>query len=164
MLAMRRGKKLAIELELQIASDAQTLPHPSQFKEWVSRTLANRYDDLELTIRIVDEEEMVNLNESFRNKSGPTNVLSFPGEVNPNFGMHSLGDVVVCAPVVQREAEEAGITMLEHWAHMIVHGTLHLIGYDHVDPKDAQVMETLETKILTDLGYEAPYGDIKLHE
>lgn len=155
---------MAIELELQIASDAQTLPHPSQFKEWISRTLANRYDDLEITIRIVDEEEMTHLNTVFRNKEGPTNVLSFPGEVNPNFGMHSLGDVVICAPVVQTESEANGKPMLEHWAHMVIHGTLHLLGYDHVDPNDAKKMETLETKIMQDLGYAAPYGEIHWHE
>lgn len=155
---------MAIEVELQIASDAQTLPHPSQFKEWISRTLANRYDDLEITIRIVDEEEMVQLNQVFRDKEGTTNVLSFPGEVNKNFAMHSLGDVVICAPVVQREAEDANIPMLEHWAHIVVHGTLHLIGYDHIEPNDAVKMESLETKIMLDLGYQAPYGDIKLHE
>lgn len=163
MRVARRGKTLAIELELQIASDAQTLPHPSQFKEWVSRTLANRYDDLELTIRIVDEEEMIHLNEAFRNKQGPTNVLAFPGEINPDFEMHSLGDVIICAPIVQLESERAGINILEHWAHMVVHGTLHLLGYDHVIPKDAKVMESLETKIMTDLGYNAPYGDIIFH-
>jgi probable rRNA maturation factor len=164
MPGQKRGNNLAIELELQIASDAQTLPHPSQFKEWVSRTLANRYDDLELTIRIVDEEEMVHLNEAFRNKEGSTNVLAFPGEINPEFGMYSLGDIIICAPVVQRESETAGISILEHWAHMVVHGTLHLLGYDHVIPKEAQVMENLETKILTDLGYTAPYGDIAFHD
>lgn len=155
---------MAIELELQIASEAQTLPHPSQFKEWVSRTLANSYDDLEITIRIVDEAEMIHLNKTFRKKNAPTNVLSFPAELNPQFGIHSLGDVIICAPVVQRESEKTGISILEHWAHMVVHGILHLLGYDHIEKNDAIKMESLETEILTDLGFAAPYGDIQYHE
>lgn len=163
-LVVRRGNSLAIELELQIASEAQTLPHPSQFKEWISKTLADHYDDMEITIRIVDEEEMASLNEMFRRKKGPTNVLSFPAEVKPEFGMNALGDVVICAPVVQKESESTGIDLLAHWAHMVVHGTLHLLGHDHIDPNEAKEMEDLETKILLQLGYSAPYGEIKPHD
>ncbi|HSX20299.1 MAG TPA: rRNA maturation RNase YbeY [Gammaproteobacteria bacterium] len=150
---------MTIELELQIASEAQTLPHPAQFKEWIANTLADKFDNIELTIRIVDVEEMTELNETYRHKQGPTNVLSFPAEIDDSFGMHLLGDIIICAPVVQQEAADGNIDLIAHWAHMVVHGTLHLLGYDHMIPDDADVMEAEETKILTDLGYPAPYGD-----
>jgi probable rRNA maturation factor len=150
---------LTIELELQIASEAQTLPHPSQFREWVGGTLADRLDDAELTIRIVDVEEMSELNSTYRKKIGPTNVLSFPADVDPQFEMALLGDVVICASVVQQEASDANIELLAHWAHMVVHGTLHLLGYDHIQEDEAAIMEALEEQILTSLGYPAPYGD-----
>ncbi len=150
---------MTIELELQIASDAQTLPHPSQFREWVGSTLDDRFEEAELTIRIVDREEMIELNETYRKKVGPTNVLSFPAEMSSEFEFQLLGDVVICAPVVQEEASDMEIDLLAHWAHMVVHGTLHLLGYDHLEEDEAEVMEELETKILTDLGFPPPYGD-----
>jgi probable rRNA maturation factor len=154
---------LTIELELQIASEAQTLPHPSQFREWVSNTLDNRFDTAELTIRIVDVEEMTELNETYRKKSGATNVLSFPADIDESFDLPLLGDIVICAPVVQQEANDADIELLAHWAHMVVHGTLHLLGYDHMEKKEAEAMEAIETQILTELGYPAPYGDKPPH-
>lgn len=150
---------MTIELELQIASDAQTLPHPSQFRDWIGMTLGDKYDNVELTIRIVDVDEMTMLNQTYRKKTGPTNVLSFPAEISSEFEINLLGDIVICAPVVQKEAEEADIDLLAHWAHMVVHGTLHLLGFDHEDDEEAEVMEKLETQILTQLGYPAPYGD-----
>lgn len=150
---------MSIELELQIASNAKTLPHPAQFREWIGNTLDAEYDNVELTIRIVDIEEMTELNETYRKKQGPTNVLSFPAQIDPNFDVSLLGDIIICAPVVQQEAADADIDLIAHWAHMVVHGTLHLLGYDHINPDDADVMESIETKILTELGYPAPYGD-----
>lgn len=150
---------MSIELELQIASNAKTLPHPAQFREWIGNTLDAEHDNVELTIRIVDIEEMTELNETYRKKQGPTNVLSFPAQIDPNFDVSLLGDIIICAPVVQQEATDANIDLIAHWAHMVVHGTLHLLGYDHINPDDADVMESVETKILTELGYPAPYGD-----
>ena len=150
---------MTIELELQIASEAQTLPHPSQFREWVGTTLSDRLDDAELTIRIVDIEEMTELNSTYRKKEGPTNVLSFPADVDPEFDLPLLGDIVICASVVQQEASDANIELLAHWAHMVVHGTLHLLGYDHIEDDEAEIMEALEEQILTNMGYPAPYGD-----
>lgn len=155
---------MTIELELQIASEAQTLPHPSQFREWVGTTLANRIDTAELTIRIVDIEEMTELNETYRKKTGPTNVLSFPAEISPEFEMPLLGDIIICAPIVQREAEGENIELLSHWAHMVVHGTLHLLGYDHIEKDEAEIMEAIEEEILTSMGYPAPYGEKRPHE
>ena len=150
---------MTIELELQIASNAKTLPHPAQFREWIGNTLDDKYDNVELTIRIVDVEEMTILNETYSKKTGPTNVLSFPSEIDESFDINLLGDIIICAPVVQKEAEEANIDLIAHWAHMVVHGTLHLLGYDHINSDDADAMEALETNILTNLGYPAPYGD-----
>ncbi len=155
---------MTIELELQIASEAQTLPHPSQFREWVGNTLAGRVNTAELTIRIVDVEEMTELNETYRHKHGPTNVLSFAADIDPEFDLPILGDIVICATVVQDEAEDANLNLLAHWAHMVVHGTLHLLGYDHIEKQEAKIMEDLEEEILTDMGYPAPYGDKKPHE
>lgn len=150
---------MTIELELQIASEAKTLPHPAQFREWVGSTLGDGFDNIEITIRIVDVEEMTELNQIYRKKTGPTNVLSFPAEIDESFDIPLLGDIVICAPVIEQEATDADIDLLAHWAHMVVHGTLHLLGYNHKADAEAEVMESLETKILTQLGYPAPYGD-----
>src|SRR6186713_2192108 len=116
-----------IDLELQIASKAKTLPHPSQFREWVSVCLWQRVDTAELTIRIVDEEESASLNHQYREKQGPTNVLSFPSEDIPGVISRSLGDIVICAPLVEKESNEQNQGLLAYWAHMVVHGTLHLL-------------------------------------
>lgn len=150
---------MTIELELQIASKAKTLPHPAQFREWVSVTLWQRVDTAEMTIRIVDEEEISDLNLRYRNKPGPTNVLSFPYDPQPGIASRILGDIVICASVVEREAEEFNKPLLSHWAHMVVHGTLHLLGYDHEFDADAEEMENLETEILLKLGFPPPYGE-----
>lgn len=149
---------MTIELELQIATDAQTLPHPAQFREWIGNTLDERFDNVELTIRLVDVEEMTELNETYRHKTGPTNVLSFPSDMHQDLDFSVLGDVIICAPIVEQEANAGNIDLLAHWAHMVVHGTLHLLGYDHIQKAEAEEMEEIETKILTNLGYPAPYN------
>lgn len=154
---------MTIELELQIATDAQTLPHPAQFREWIGNTLDERFDNVELTIRLVDVEEMTELNETYRKKHGPTNVLSFPAEMHHDLDYPVLGDVIICAPIVEQEANAGNIDLLAHWAHMVVHGTLHLLGYDHIRKAEAEEMEELETRIMTELGYPAPYG-VKLFD
>lgn len=150
---------MTIELELQIASSIKTLPHPSQFREWVSVTLWQQVDTAELTIRIVDEPEITELNERYRKKQGPTNVLSFPNEDIPGVVTRFLGDVVICAQVIEKESNEQNIPLLAHWAHMVVHGTLHLLGYDHQEEKEAVEMQALETDILLRLGFPPPYGE-----
>lgn len=151
---------MTVEVELQIASKTKTLPHPSQVREWVSLTLYNRIDTAEMTIRIVDEEESADLNAQYRKKEGPTNVLSFPYEPIPGVPTRILGDIVICAPVVEREAIEQDKELLAHWAHMVVHGTLHLLGFDHQFKEEASEMEGLETDILVKLGFPPPYGDV----
>jgi probable rRNA maturation factor len=150
---------VTIELELQIASSTKTLPHPSQFREWVSVTLWQRVDTADLTIRIVDEEEMIDLNEKYRHKVGPTNVLSFPYDPIPGVMTRFLGDIVLCAQVIENEAQQQNIPLLAHWAHMVVHGALHLLGYDHQEETEALAMQGLETDILLRLGFQPPYGE-----
>lgn len=152
--------QVSIELELQIASDTKTLPHPAQIREWVSAALTGHVDTAELTIRVVDEEESAELNERFRGKPGPTNVLSFPYAPMPGIASRILGDLVICAPLVEQQAEEQEKTLLAHWAHMVVHGTLHLLGYNHEFDEEAEEMEGIETDILVRLGFPPPYGDI----
>ncbi len=113
--------------------------------------------NVELTIRIVDEAEARQLNERWRQRKGPTNVLSFPFEGAEGIDIPLLGDLVICAPLVEREAAEQQKSRNAHWAHLVIHGTLHLLGYDHIDEQKAQVMESLEIRVLHDLGYPNPY-------
>lgn len=155
---------MTIELELQLASSAKTLPHPAQFRDWLSAAFAQYPSDAELTIRIVDEEEIQELNFKYRDKDKPTNVLSFPTENPPHFDINLLGDIIICAPIVEKEAKEQDKELLAHWAHMVVHGVLHLLDYDHQSDSDAHEMESLETKILVDLGFSPPYGEIYQYE
>lgn len=151
---------MSIELELQVVTDAKTLPHPSQFREWVAVALWERVETAELTIRLVDEEEATQLNEQYRKKVGPTNVLSFPYEPMPGVVSRFLGDIVICAPLVQQEAQTKNQELLAYWAHMVVHGTLHLLGYNHELDDEAFEMQIIETQILTQLGFPPPYGDM----
>ncbi len=145
-----------IDLDLQIASDAADLPAEADFRRWAGAALVG-HDGAELTIRVVDEAESAELNEGYRHKQGPTNVLSFPFEAPPGVELPLLGDVIICAPVVARQAAEQGKAAQAHWAHMVVHGCLHLLGHDHIEEDEAQAMESLETDILSGLGYPNPY-------
>jgi probable rRNA maturation factor len=151
---------VSIELELQIATTAKTLPHPAQIREWVSLALQNRIETGELTIRIVDEAESADLNQQYRHKSGPTNVLSFPYDPEPGIPIRLLGDIIICAPIVEKEAFEQNKTLLAHWAHMVIHGVLHLLGFNHEFDVEATEMESLETELLIQLNFPPPYGDI----
>lgn len=128
------------------------MPTVTQLKQWAREVLKRKESDIEMTIRIVDTAEMTTLNTQYRRKSGPTNVLSFPYDEPP-----LLGDIVICAEVVNREANEQEKTSTAHWAHMVVHGTLHLLGYDHEIPRDADEMESIEIAILNELGFANPY-------
>jgi probable rRNA maturation factor len=127
--------------------------------EFIDRCIreALNSDDLSVTVRIVDESEMTELNENYRGKPGPTNVLSFPFENPPGAESNILGDIVVCASVLEREAREQNKTLMSHWAHILVHGVLHLQGYDHEIEEEAQEMEAMEVEILSHLGYPDPY-------
>jgi len=146
-----------VVLDLQLASKEPNIPSEEQLSLWASRAIQNDRDELEVTVRIVDEQESNELNLEYRGKDKPTNVLSFPFEAPEHVELNLLGDLVVCAPVVKQEAKEQQKTEESHWAHMIVHGVLHLQGFDHITDDEAEVMEGLEIKILNDLGYSNPY-------
>ncbi len=147
-------------LDVQFACNECALPEAEEILAWVEASLDVENRHSELVVRIVDEAESAELNESFRKKSGPTNVLSFPFELPPEVPeLTLLGDLVICAPVVQREAQEQRKPVQAHWAHMVVHGTLHLQGYDHQTQAQAEEMEGLEQGILARLGYPDPYHE-----
>lgn len=147
-----------LELDLQIATeDTKHLPSEADFRLWVETALANSDEELEVTIRIVDEEESHALNHEYRGKDKPTNVLSFPFEAPPGLELPLLGDLVICAQIVQNEAEEQNKVPLHHWAHMTIHGILHLCGYDHINDDEADEMEAIETQLLSSLSISDPY-------
>jgi len=139
-----------LNLNIQYASDALHLPTRAQFRKWVKAALRV---DTEVTIRIVDAEEGRELNSMYRGKDYATNVLTFPLTEEP----HLMGDIIICAPVVEAEAKSQNKTLEAHYAHLTVHGILHLHGYDHETEPQAELMEGLETAIVTKLGYPSPY-------
>jgi len=150
-----------LTIDIDNASCCKEIPDEKTIHQWVSAALSGRKDNAELSVRIVDEDESTELNQQYRSKQGPTNVLSFPADL-PEFIQESLqlpllGDLVICAPVVESEARQQNKSSKAHWAHMLIHGSLHLIGYDHIDDKDAEKMEQLETKILASLHFPPPY-------
>ncbi|WP_437882736.1 rRNA maturation RNase YbeY [Pseudomonas sp. LRF_L74] len=148
-----------LELDLQNASTASGLPTEAQLREWCAIALRQRTADSELTIRLVDEDEGRALNHTWRQKDYATNVLSFPADVPDELlDIPLLGDLVICAAVVEREAVEQGKSSEAHWAHMVIHGCLHLLGYDHIDDDEAEEMETLERELLSELGHPDPYA------
>jgi probable rRNA maturation factor len=147
-----------LALDLQRASTAAELPTATDFEHWVKAALRNRTAPAELTIRIVDTAEGQQLNETWRHKTGPTNVLSFPFDNPPGLTLPLLGDIVICAPVVVAEAAAQGKPLTAHWAHLVIHGVLHLLGMDHQTEAEADAMERLEIEILHTLGYPNPYA------
>ena len=146
-------------LDIQVVSQSKQLPDQEQFQYWVDAVLNDGSEDSELVIRIVDEAEMTQFNEQYRDKKGSTNILSFSFEVPEGVDSNLLGDILVCAPVVEKEAQDQHKELDHHWAHMIVHGVLHLLGYDHVDDQDAEEMEALEIKILKKIKIRNPYEE-----
>jgi probable rRNA maturation factor len=144
-------------LDIQRASAGPGIPGDDAFERWVRAALADRSLDAELSLRVVDADEITRLNRDYRGGDYATNVLSFPADLPPELELPHLGDIVICAPVVAREAAEQGKAAEAHWAHMVVHGTLHLLGHDHVDDSEAEAMEALETAILAALDYPDPY-------
>ncbi|MEH0687696.1 rRNA maturation RNase YbeY [Vibrio cholerae] len=149
---------MSIELDLQLAVEQETgLPTFEQFSQWLTAAVTLFQSDAEVTIRIVDSEESQQLNHEYRGKDKPTNVLSFPFEAPPGIEMDLLGDLIICRQVVEQEANEQGKPLMAHWAHMVVHGSLHLLGYDHIEDDEAEEMESLEIEILDKMGIANPY-------
>ena len=145
-------------IDLQIACEQETgLPTSEQIEQWATASVQPQSDEVEMTVRIVDEAESHALNLNYRGKDRPTNVLSFPFECPDEVELPLLGDLVICRQVVEREAQEQDKPLMAHWAHMVVHGSLHLLGYDHIEDDEAKEMESLETQIMIGLGFADPY-------
>ena len=146
-------------VDIQTAS-SEPLPAEEDIRKWIDAALTGRttQKQVEVSIRLVDQDEMAQLNETYRGKKGTTNVLTFPANLPTELDIPLLGDIVICAPVVGAEAAQQGKTSNAHWAHMTVHGALHLLGYDHIEEEDATIMEALESSILMDLNYACPYN------
>ena len=148
----------SIFVDLQIATEnIEGLPTEEQIVQWATAAVQPEGDEVEMTVRIVDEDESHDLNLTYRGKDRPTNVLSFPFECPDEVELPLLGDLVICRQVVEREAAEQDKPLMAHWAHMIVHGSLHLLGYDHIEDDEAEEMESLETQIMQGLGFDDPY-------
>lgn len=152
-------------VDFQTAS-RQTLPAQEDMRKWIRAALTGRTTQtlVEVSVRLVDQDEMAQLNETYRGKKGATNVLTFPANLPAELHIPLLGDIVICAPLVAVEAAQQGKIENAHWAHMTIHGVLHLLGYDHIDEEDATTMEALESSILTDLNYACPYEPLQACE
>ncbi len=137
-------------------------PDDDSFSCWITAALDAdpsrvAFDHPELSLRIADSDEVASLNSAYRGKHGPTNVLSFPADLPDVVESSLLGDIVICAPLVDAEAQAQGKSTLAHWAHLTVHGVLHLLGHDHLEDDEAELMESLETQALRGLGFTDPY-------
>ncbi|MGL4753403.1 MAG: rRNA maturation RNase YbeY [Aeromonadaceae bacterium] len=151
---------MSVTLDLQLAcADSAGLPAEADFQRWLDAAILPFQQEAEVTVRVVDSAESHELNLTYRGKDKPTNVLSFPFECPPGVELPLLGDLVICRQVVEQEAQEQNKPLLAHWAHMVVHGSLHLLGYDHIEDDEAEEMEALEIEFLAALGYANPYQD-----
>jgi len=149
---------MSVELDIQRQINNKNLPSDKQLEDWALSAL--QQDDAQISLLIVDENESQRLNNEYRQKNKPTNVLSFEVQLPDDVQLPLQGDLVICAPVVEKEAAEQDKKLHEHWAHMMIHGMLHLQGYDHINDNDAQKMEKLEIKLLQQLGINNPYGTV----
>lgn len=148
----------SVLVDLQIATEnIEGLPTEEQIVQWATGAVQPEGNEVEMTVRIVDEAESHELNLTYRGKDRPTNVLSFPFECPDEVELPLLGDLVICRQVVEREAAEQEKPLMAYWAHMVVHGCLHLLGYDHIEDDEAEEMESLETQIMQGLGFDDPY-------
>lgn len=149
---------MSVTLDLQLAcASPDGLSTEAQLQCWLDGTILGFQPEAEVTVRLVDEAESRELNHTYRGKDKPTNVLSFPFEAPPGLELPLLGDLVICRQVVEAEAVEQGKPLMAHWAHMVVHGSLHLLGYDHIEDEEAEEMEQLERDIMQELGFADPY-------
>ncbi|MGV6808082.1 MAG: rRNA maturation RNase YbeY [bacterium] len=148
---------MAITLHFENASGDAAIPDEEDVHRWASLALSNRHPDAELCIRVVSADESAALNGQYRNRNTPTNVLSFPSDLPADIPSNLIGDLAICADVVGREARDQGKSLQAHWAHMVIHGCLHLLGYDHQTDQEAEAMESLEIALLDQLGVNDPY-------
>ena len=148
-----------IFVDIDNASGDSDVPDDVHFTRWAAAALAGLRARAEIAIRLVDETESAALNAQYRHKDYATNVLSFPSELPEDAEPPLLGDLAICTAVVKREAREQGKSVKAHWAHMLVHGTLHLLGFDHIDDRDAEIMEQREIAVLAQLGFANPYNE-----
>jgi probable rRNA maturation factor len=152
------------QVELQIETKAANLPTAAQFQTWVDAALADQNKEFEVVVRLVDEAESAQLNQEYRHKTGPTNILSFEFEVPDGIPLNLLGDLVICAPIIEKEALEQGKQLEHHWAHIVIHGVLHLRGYDHLAEDEALEMENKEIEILKTMNISNPYQEYDANE
>ncbi len=159
MTSQNKDAPGALDVHVEDVSGFEPVPSASQIRGWIESALEAEVGG-EVSIRVVGESESAALNERYRERVGPTNVLAFAGP-DPVNGLEPrfLGDVVICAPVVAREAREQGKALQAHWAHIAIHGVLHLLGYAHDSDAGAEVMESHEASLLAGLGFDDPYGD-----
>jgi probable rRNA maturation factor len=152
------SNNMNVIVDVQNAVESGDVPSEDDIQGWIESVLLTEHvDSAEMTVRVVSEEEISELNQQYRQKPGSTNVLSFPGDRDLPLEVPLLGDLVVCADVVEKEAKHQHKPLKAHWAHMIVHGTLHLLGYDHIKDDQATIMEQKEISILQGLGFSNPY-------
>ncbi len=142
---------------LQNTTGTEQVPDRFSLQRWVNATLVGQIKQAEIVIRVVSIDEITDLNSRYRNKNKPTNVLSFQADIPTHVDEDYLGDIVICADVIATEAKQQQKTLQAHWAHMVVHGCLHLVGFDHEIEPEAEQMESLETTLLTTLGFANPY-------
>lgn len=156
---------MTISIDIQHAADIPDAPSDEEFRRWLTACLTHNSHkhehehEHEVCIRLVDIAEITTLNHQYRQQNKPTNVLSFPAEFPAELQIPLLGDIVICGAVVKDESIQQQKSLLAHWAHITIHGMLHLLGYDHISEDDAIEMETLETHIMHELGYPAPYAE-----
>ncbi|MBS3798916.1 MULTISPECIES: rRNA maturation RNase YbeY [unclassified Pseudoalteromonas] len=150
---------MSTTVDLQIACEFDDLPSEAQFQRWAALVLDELKPDSEVTIRIADEQESQSLNHSYRGKDKPTNVLSFEFDAPAGIELPLVGDLIICPQVVYGEAQEQQKAFHDHFAHMVVHGCLHLLGYDHINEADAEIMEALEKRLLASINISDPYRD-----
>ncbi|MBQ4891478.1 rRNA maturation RNase YbeY [Shewanella sp. MMG014] len=159
-MSSEKSTKLELDVDLQIAvNDPQAIPTQEAFELWVRTAIGNTMAQAELTIRIVENTESQQLNHTYRGKDKPTNVLSFPFDAPPGVELPLLGDLIIAAEVVELEAKQQNKPLVAHWAHMVIHGCLHLLGYDHIIDSEAEEMESLETQLIEGLGFSNPYKE-----
>jgi probable rRNA maturation factor len=149
--------EIAVAVSYGVPEDG--LPPPERFRDWVAAAVGRQRAQAEVSVRIVDAAEGQELNRRYRHRDYATNVLSFPADLPPELGLPLLGDLVLCAPVIAREAQAQRKPAEQHWAHLTVHGTLHLLGHDHETPAEAREMESLEVQVLERIGIPDPYEE-----